>query len=1062
MYNKRKDSSGIITVFLTLMLIPLLALGTLVMEVGRYMSAKEMIAEAQVTASMSILADYNVYFQERFGLLAIDPNDKQQEHFLESLRYNTDNVNTITSSPSKLVNLDEDKIKFESIFTLSDFNVLKRQILEYSKYSVPYTILNESLDLKDKILSPDFIAKLTGIDTKLLSKMLEKTERAATGIEKAFKDLGAYECAVLDIRNFFGESNTSANYKSQDLYNEYIKEDGFLGFIGGDNKEPIIYNEKTNYYNRYRKYMDLIYDKQEYLNTHEDPASDVEAAQKAYNSFTYSKPTSESRLLAEIAIYQYVSNTDNEGATITAFTKENVSISEKRYTYSTDSNSVSEVKSSSEGHSVKIADAIDLVGDYHNVPQSTLDKITTYELLNDFADAYDINATLSSTNKSTLSKYYGNQNKKTALGDLLDAQKERKKKFDEDVAKYNTDIDNAASGYKSALDTAHSKFKTLSDTIIPAITSLEIAADEFANSTSVEIADGVAIDTGVKEDTSNAGEVLAAIKNTITFLQNIKDGGKLTEAMNLISTIKTNVSQTSGSAITSVKATNNINYINGSNKALGVENDKLKGFVSKDFSKIEALCSVKAINTGNTINIQDNLNLDYNFGISTIWSFFDQIFNTLTPIPAVYNADYIVQLDSGTVGLFPKNTKSESYDEDQAYIKSIYDDVERVLGEAYANQLKDINASNIDRNDFATKVQELKEKIEEIKNAGKNLFSEGLLKAGKKLLELMGKLWEAVELTVGLMGTLIDFFATLATQSYYAALVNTYIVQKFPSRLNSIDGATTYPTEITTPKANHGYFSSACVEYAVIGKESEISNQSAVFWIIFGIRALINCIQILLDKEAMSLISGCNMLAPVVFLGFLYMETNIDTNYLMRLGEGVPLIKGNLHLSAQGMKNLIDKMASLDGAFVTIASSGNGKKFHHIDGCPTLHKGYTTISKAQALKDKREPCKRCKPGKGKGEDDDFLELDYDKYLWLLLFLISGDTKLQRIANLAQMETRYYEYEQTATQSNFLLKDAGTYIRSEVTVSYDSLLPVISLGKNTNTFLDIYNLEYVGY
>ena len=1061
MFNNRKDSSGIITVFLTLMLVPLLALGTLVMEVGRYASAKELIAEAQVTASMSILADYNVYFQERFGLLAIDPNDKQYDNFVSSLKYNTDNVGEATFAASKLVNLKEDSIEFESIFTLSDFNVLKRQILEYSKYSVPYTILNDALDLKGKILNGNFIAKLTGIDIKLITQMVEKSEKTTTGIEQAFKDLGAYECAVLDVRNFFGESNTSSNYKNKELYDLYIKEDGFLGFIGGDDKEPIKYTDTTNYNGRYQAYMKPIYDKQTYINTHEDPAQDLANARSAYNAFTYSTP-SENRLLAEIAIYQYVSKTENEGKIITSTTKEVVNVPETYYRYSTDSNNVSVSSNSSENHTVKIIDAINTVGKAYGVPQTTLDEIRSHEALASFADAYDITSSLSSRNKTTLKSYYSNANKKNALNGLVAAQTERKRQYDADIAGYNSDIDAAASGYIAALNSAYSKLKTLSDTLVPAITSLEVAKEEFINSKTVDAPSGVAIDTGIKDNTSNAGEVEAAIDNTIAFLRGIKDGAALTTAMSLVSNVKTNVTNVKGASMKSIKASSGINYINGTQTAVGIENDKLKGYVSKDFSKIDTLCSVKAIKTGNNVSITDNINTN-NLSLSNIWDLADQIFNIYDPVPAVYNSDYVMVLDQGTIDLFPKNTPSASYAEDQEYIKSVYDDVERVLGEAYANQLKDINASNVDRNDFATEVQKLKAKLQEIKEEGSGLLSDGLLSAIKKIGKILVKLAEAAALAVRLLGTLVDFFKTLAEQSYYAALVNTYIVQKFPSRLNSIDGATTYPIEITSPVANHGYFSSACVEYAVIGNKSEITNQSSVFWIIFGIRALINCIQILLDPDTMSMISGCNFLAPVVFLGFLYMETNIDMNSLLRLGDGVPLIKGTLHLSAKGIKNVIDKMASIDGHFVSIAASGNGKKYHRYDGdCPTLRKGYTTILKTQALKEKREPCKRCKPGKAAGSDDDFLELDYDKYLWLLLFLISGDTKLQRIANMAQMETRYYEYEKTANSSSFLLKNAGTYIRSEVTVEYDSLLPIISLGKNTNTFLDIYNLEYVGY
>ena len=76
---KENGSSGVITVFLSLILIPLLAFGTLIMEAGRYISANTLLAEAQVTASMSLLANYNRYIEERFGILAIDSQSTQAE-----------------------------------------------------------------------------------------------------------------------------------------------------------------------------------------------------------------------------------------------------------------------------------------------------------------------------------------------------------------------------------------------------------------------------------------------------------------------------------------------------------------------------------------------------------------------------------------------------------------------------------------------------------------------------------------------------------------------------------------------------------------------------------------------------------------------------------------------------------------------------------------------------------------------------------------------------------------------------------------------------------------------
>ena len=61
----RKNSHGVITVFISLMLVSVLSLGTLVVEVARYQSAKTQLAEANISASTSMVANYDVDLYKR-------------------------------------------------------------------------------------------------------------------------------------------------------------------------------------------------------------------------------------------------------------------------------------------------------------------------------------------------------------------------------------------------------------------------------------------------------------------------------------------------------------------------------------------------------------------------------------------------------------------------------------------------------------------------------------------------------------------------------------------------------------------------------------------------------------------------------------------------------------------------------------------------------------------------------------------------------------------------------------------------------------------------------------
>ena len=256
----------------------------------------------------------------------------------------------------------------------------------------------------------------------------------------------------------------------------------------------------------------------------------------------------------------------------------------------------------------------------------------------------------------------------------------------------------------------------------------------------------------------------------------------------------------------------------------------------------------------------------------------------------------------------------------------------------------------------------------------------------------------------------------------------------------------------------------------MFGDPSEKTNQVNTFWILFGIRAVVNCVQILTTSETMSLVSSCNIFAPLMFIALLYMETNIDMNYLVSIGEAVPFWKSNVHMSSKGIANILEVLVDLDTAEVLIAKSGDGKRFHSTGGChmlkinPNGPVATITMNKQAAVNKGYTQCKVCKPeteGDKENESKGYVPLTYDNYLYILLLMIGNNTKLQHLAELIQLETRYHEM-QTQKSTKFLISDASTYIRSNIKASYNTMLPMISLGSSTNSFPEIIGLEYVGY
>lgn len=90
MQKKLKKNKGVITVFIALMLTAVLSFGTLVLESGRFQTAKTQLAQAASSASTSMIAAYDGDLYENYGLLAIDTERFTEARYLDYLNFNSD------------------------------------------------------------------------------------------------------------------------------------------------------------------------------------------------------------------------------------------------------------------------------------------------------------------------------------------------------------------------------------------------------------------------------------------------------------------------------------------------------------------------------------------------------------------------------------------------------------------------------------------------------------------------------------------------------------------------------------------------------------------------------------------------------------------------------------------------------------------------------------------------------------------------------------------------------------------------------------------------------------
>lgn len=144
----KKRNRGVITVMVSLLLVGILSMGTLTIEAGRMQAAKTQLAEANISASTSMIASYDSDLYGRFGLLAIDTDRFTTERATDYLTFNADQAAGYRGNRlSRLYVLES--VEMEGMYNLTYPSILKRQLLSRAKYHVvprDYALNVENMD----------------------------------------------------------------------------------------------------------------------------------------------------------------------------------------------------------------------------------------------------------------------------------------------------------------------------------------------------------------------------------------------------------------------------------------------------------------------------------------------------------------------------------------------------------------------------------------------------------------------------------------------------------------------------------------------------------------------------------------------------------------------------------------------------------------------------------------------------------------------------------------------------------------------------------------------------
>ncbi len=167
MNNFFQKSKGAISIFLLIVLVPMMTLGAVLIDGTRKMSADQIVQGATDSAAMSVLADFDAVLKSEFGLFALENHENAEadfeSYFKKSLMASfSDDPNYtemawqyIKSSMLDRENLADmnfynfydfqiEDVSVDPMYSLANPEVLENQIVEYMKYRAPVEIVKST------------------------------------------------------------------------------------------------------------------------------------------------------------------------------------------------------------------------------------------------------------------------------------------------------------------------------------------------------------------------------------------------------------------------------------------------------------------------------------------------------------------------------------------------------------------------------------------------------------------------------------------------------------------------------------------------------------------------------------------------------------------------------------------------------------------------------------------------------------------------------------------------------------------------------------------------------
>lgn len=196
-----RKNRGSISIFLLIVLLPMVTYATMIIDASRLQSAKSEISGAGDLAMSSAMADYEATLHELYGLFAMSPDEETlkknvQGYFEKNIRnslgddantnyvkeaaekitnmaFNSEKIDINTYDFDNLINMNPENVQASYVQSsaLSNPYVLKKQIVEFMKYRGPIScannILSKVMAFKDSSNQTAVVEKKVNYTTKL-------------------------------------------------------------------------------------------------------------------------------------------------------------------------------------------------------------------------------------------------------------------------------------------------------------------------------------------------------------------------------------------------------------------------------------------------------------------------------------------------------------------------------------------------------------------------------------------------------------------------------------------------------------------------------------------------------------------------------------------------------------------------------------------------------------------------------------------------------------------------------------------------------------------------------